>query len=111
MIKVSILYPHRPGARFDFDYYARQHMPRSIALLSAHSGFRTVSVERGIGGAEPGAAPAYTAGCFFTFDTVDSFLAAFMPNAAELQTDMPNYTDIAPQIQFNEILIESTAAR
>jgi uncharacterized protein (TIGR02118 family) len=109
MIKISILYPHRPGARFDFDYYTRQHMPRSIELLSAHSGFRAVSIERGIGGAAPGTAPAYTAACFFTFDTVDSFLAAFMPHAVELQTDMPNYTDIVPQIQFNEILIESKA--
>jgi hypothetical protein len=33
-----------------------------------------------------------------------------MPNAAELQTDMPNYTNIVPQIQFNDILIESNAA-
>jgi uncharacterized protein (TIGR02118 family) len=110
MIKVSILYPHKPGARFDFDDYIQRHMPRSIELLSAHSGFRAVSVERGVAGAEPGSPPAYTAACFFTFDTVDSFLAAFMPHAAELQTDMPNYTDIKAQIQFNEILIASEAA-
>jgi uncharacterized protein (TIGR02118 family) len=107
MVKISILYPHSPGARFDFDHYIQRHMPRSIELLSAHPGFRAVSVERGVGGAEPGSPPAYTAACFFTFDTVESFLAAFMPHAAELQADMPNYTDITAQIQFNEILIES----
>jgi hypothetical protein len=28
-----------------------------------------------------------------------------MPHAAELQGDMPNYTDIAPLIQINEVLI------
>ena len=107
MVKVSILYPNKPSARFDFDHYIKRHMPRSIELLSAHPGFRAVSVERGVGGTEPGSPPTYIAACFFTFDTVESFLAAFMPNAAELQTDMPNYTDIAPQIQFNEILIGS----
>ena len=110
MIKVSILYPHSAAARFDFDYYTRRHMPRSIELLSAQPGFRAVSVERGIGGAEPGSAPAYTAACFYTFDTVESFLAAFMPHASELQADIANYTDIGPQVQFNEILIGDLAA-
>ena len=109
MIKISILYPHNASARFDFDYYTQRHMPRSIELLSAHRGFRAVSVERGVGGAEPGSAPTYTAACFYTFDTVDSFLAAFMPHATELQADIANYTDIGPQIQFNEILINTQA--
>jgi len=109
MVKISILYPRNPSARFDFEYYIQRHMPRSIKLLSAHPGFISVSVERGVGGAEPGSPPAYTAACFYTFDTADSFLAAFMPHAAELQTDMPNYTDIVPHIQFNDILIESKA--
>jgi len=104
MIKISILYPHSASARFDFNYYTQRHMPRSIELLSAHPCFRAVSVERGVGGTEPGAPPAYTAACFYTFETVESFLAAFMPHAAELQADIANYTDIQPQIQFNEIL-------
>jgi len=107
MVKISILYPNSPGARFGFDYYIERHMPRAIELLSAHSGFRAVSVERGIGGTEPGSPPAYIATCVFTFDRVDSFLSAFMPDAAELQADIPNYTDIVPQIEFSEILIES----
>jgi uncharacterized protein (TIGR02118 family) len=110
VVKISILYPHDPSARFDFDYYTQRHMPRSIELLSVHPGFRAVSVERGVGGAEPGSTPVYTAACFFTFDSVDSFLAAFMPHAAELQADIPNYTSIGPQIQFNEILIGFPAA-
>jgi uncharacterized protein (TIGR02118 family) len=109
MIKVSILYPHSASAHFDFDYYIQRHMPRSIELLSAHPGFRAVSVERGVGGAEPGSAPSYTAACFYTFDTIESFLAAFMPHAAELQADITNYTDIVPQVQFNEILIGALA--
>lgn len=109
MTKISILYPHTPGARFDFGYYVQRHMPRSIALLSSHPGFRAVSVERGVGGAQPGSPPAYVAACFFSFDSAESFMAAFMPHAAELQGDMPNYTDITPQIQINEVLIASPA--
>ena len=110
MIKVSIIYPASPGGRFDFDYYISKHMPRSIELLSAHLGFRSVTVERGVGGTEPDSPPKYVAACFYTFDTVDSFMAAFMPHAKELQGDMPNYTDIPAEIQFNEILLQKLGA-
>ena len=103
MIKISILYPNT--GRFDMDYYLNKHMPRSIELLSKGKGYRGVSVERGLGGATPGYAPAYVAMCHFLFDTADDFMAAFLPHAAELQGDMPNYTDIETVIQVNEIAI------
>ena len=105
MIRISILYPNDKGSRFDVSYYVETHMPMSIKLLSAHPGFKGVSVERGIGGAVPGSEPAYVAMCHFSFSSVESFLDAFMPNAEVLQGDMPNYTDIEPVIQFNEVLI------
>jgi len=109
MVKISILYPDVAGGHFDFDYYLSTHMPRSIELLGAHPGFRGVSVERGIGGTEADSPPRYIAACFYTFDSIDAFVAAFMPNAAELQADMARYTDIPAEIQFNEILIEQSA--
>jgi uncharacterized protein (TIGR02118 family) len=105
MVKISILYPNEPGSRFDFRYYTEKHMPRSIELLEAHPGFRGVSVERGVGGAVPGSAPAYVAMCHFHFNSADEFLQVFMPNAPELQGDIPNYTDVQPVIQINEVLI------
>ena len=105
MIKISIMYPNDQGSRFDLRYYVETHMPRSIELLSAHPGFKGVSVEHGLGGAMPGTNAAYVAMCHFQFDSIESFRAAFMPHAAELQGDMPNYTDIEPVIQFNEVLI------
>lgn len=105
MVKISILYPASAGARFDLRYYVDTHMPLSIRLLGQHPGFRGVSVERGVGGAAPGSEPAFVAMCHFLFESAEAFMAAFMPNAATLQGDMPNYTNIAPVIQINEILI------
>lgn len=105
MVKISILYPNNQGSRFDVSYYVETHMPMSIKLLSAHPGFKGVSVERGLGGAAPGSEPTYIAMCHFLFTSVEDFLAAFTPNAPVLQGDMPNYTDIEPVIQFNEVLI------
>ena len=105
MVRISILYPNVKGSRFDFDYYVQGHMPRSIELLSAHPGFRGVSVERGLSGPAPGSDPAYSAICHYLFESTEAFMAAFTPHASELQGDMPNYTNISPVIQINEVLI------
>lgn len=106
-VKISIIYPNVEDARFDFEYYTESHMPRAIDLLSAHPGFKGVSVEQGIGGAEPNSAPAYIAMCHFEFTSVEAFLEAFLPNAEELQNDIQNYTNIKPVIQFNRVLISN----
>ena len=105
MVRISILYPRTDGSRFDVEYYTRRHMPRSIELLGRHSGYRGVVVEQGVAGAAPGSPPAYAAMCHFTFDSVESFMEAFLPHAAELQGDIPNYTDVQPVIQVNEVLV------
>jgi uncharacterized protein (TIGR02118 family) len=80
-------------------------MQLSIKLLSQHSEFRGVSVEKGISSAIPGKKPHFVALCHFRFDTIESFIEAFTPHAEELQGDIKNYTNIEPIIQFNETLI------
>ena len=105
MKKISILYPNEPSRSFNFEYYLQTHMPRAIQLLSAHHGYKGVSVERGIGSVVPNTAVPFIAMCHYLFDSVESFVEAFSANASELQGDIPNYTDIVPVIQFNEVLI------
>ena len=105
MVKICILYPNNKGSRFDLGYYIKIHMQMSIDMLSAHPGYRGVSVERGLSGAILGTEAAYVAMCQFLFDSAENFMAAFMPHAAVLQGDMPNYTDIEPVIQISEVLI------
>jgi uncharacterized protein (TIGR02118 family) len=105
MVRISFLYPNRKDARFDMDYYVGKHMPWSIALLSAHAGFKGVSVERGVGGVAPGLDPEYVAVCHFLFESLDDFMAAVTPNLAALQADMKNYTDLEPTFQVGEVLI------
>lgn len=105
MVRISILYPNSKSCRFDLDYYVDKHIPLAIKLLGVHPGFKGVSVERGIGGATPGSEAAYFVMCHYSFDSVENFMAAFAPHAAVLQGDIPNYTDVASVIQFNEILM------
>ncbi len=99
------MYLNGAGVRFDTAYYIEKHMPLAIARLSSHPGYRGVSAERGVGGGAPGSEPVYVAMCHFLFDTVENFMAAFGAHVAELQGDIPNYTDAVPVIQVSEVLI------
>ena len=101
MIKVSVLYPSKLGTRFDVDYYLTVHMPMAARLLGA--AVRDISIEIGIGGSTAGAPAPYAAIVGFTCNSVDAFMAAFMPVAGQLQGDIPNYSDIEPVIQISEI--------
>ena len=105
MIRISIVYPNQPGSRFDMAYYLDKHMPASIDRLGKGAGFKGVSVERGVAGAEPGSPPPYVALCHYLFETAEMFVKAFMPHAEFLQSDIANYTDIKPVIQFSEVAI------
>ena len=101
MIKVSILYPRKPGSRFDADYYTKAHMPLAQQLLA--SGVVATSVEIGVSGATPEQPPAFWAICGFTCVSAEAFSAAFLPHAATLQGDIPNYTDVEPIIQISQL--------
>ncbi len=105
MFNISSIYPKQDGYRFDFDYYLNKHMPLSIERLSSAKGFKGVSVECGVAIEEPKIESSYIAMCHYYFDSLEDFMAAFMPHAAELQADIANYTDIEPIIQINEVKI------
>jgi uncharacterized protein (TIGR02118 family) len=69
------------------------------------SAIKAVSVEIGRNGVTPSEPPPFAAICGFTCETLADFMAAFNPAAAELQGDIPNYTNIAPIIQVSDIRI------
>ncbi|MCD4498451.1 EthD family reductase [Chromobacterium vaccinii] len=103
MITVSVTYPQRAGARFDFDYYLRQHMPMVQQLLG-HA-LKGARVDRGLSGAEPGSAPDYVAQATLLCESTEAFQQAFGPVAARIMGDITNYTDIQPVIQYNEVAL------
>lgn len=101
MIKVSILYPNKPGSHFDMSYYLTTHMPVAMGLLG--KGLQKTEVDAGLQGTNPGEPPSFFAGCQLYFHSIDAFLKAWNPAAAELIADIPNYTDVTPMIQLNEV--------
>ncbi|MFC7521359.1 EthD family reductase [Xanthomonas populi] len=103
MIKVSVMYPYRDGARFDHAYYRDKHM----LLVSARMGAACLSytVDKGINGGEPGSTPPFI-GMFHIFcESVEAFGASFGPHAKEILSDIPSYTDLAPVMQISEVVV------
>jgi uncharacterized protein (TIGR02118 family) len=101
MIKVSVLYPNRPGTRFDIEYYCNRHMPLVRHLVGV--ALKGVNVEHGICGEQPGAPPPYVAMGHLLFDSVDAFQKSFGPHVQEIMADIPNYTNAEPNIQISEV--------
>lgn len=102
MIKVSVMYPNQPEARFDHDYYANTHMPLVKTKMGKACLYYTV--DRGLSGAG-GEDPAYIAMCHIFCDSVESFQSSFGPHAEAIMGDIPNYTDLAPIVQISEVVV------
>lgn len=101
MIRVSVLYPHRPGGRFDMDYYLKTHMPMVRQWLGA--ALKGVTVEQGISGMAPNSPPAYVTMCHLLFDSIDAHNDAIAPHQAALVADIANFTNIEPRFQFSDV--------
>lgn len=105
MIKVSVFYPDSAASRFDFDYYCNKHMTMVREKLG--DACRGIAVERGLSGEAAGSRPLYVAVAHLYFDSLDAFEKSFGPAANEIMSDVPNYTDISPALQFSEVLINA----
>lgn len=103
MIKVSVMYPNTPGARFDHEYYREKHMPMVKARMGDSCKYYTV--DKGVAGATPGSPAAYVGMCHIFCDSVDSFQAGFGPHASEIMGDIANYTDLTPVIQISLVMV------
>lgn len=103
MIRISIFYPHTPGAKFDMKYYTEKHLPMVKQRLSPAC--KSYGVDVGLGGGAPGSPPTYGTIGYLYFDSVEAFGQAFGPHAAEIQGDVANYTTIQPIVQISEVKI------
>ena len=102
MTCISVFYPNAPGKKFDHDYYARTHMPLVMKLLKS-SGLIRYEIDTGLAGGAPGSpAPFISTGRLY-FNTIEQFQAALATHGPEILSDIPNYTDIEPQIQVSQM--------
>jgi uncharacterized protein (TIGR02118 family) len=98
MQRVTVLYPNKDGASFDFDYYMKKHIPWVAGLVG-----KGIEVRRGISSVTGGPAP-FVCQATILVNSIDEFQGVFAKRGAEILADIPKYTNIEPFVQFDEIL-------
>jgi uncharacterized protein (TIGR02118 family) len=95
---MTILYPNKVDATFDFEYYMQKHVPLANGLLG-----HEFEVTRGMSSAQGGQPPFL---CIARMDigTAAEFMPVLMQHVEELANDIPKYTNVEPVILFEEVL-------
>lgn len=97
------MYPNEPGARFDIDYYISSHIPFIKEKMG--NSCQEITLDKGVSG-RPGTPPAYSVICNIFSPSMEEFLAGFGPVVAELDADVPNFTDLTATIQISDVVYE-----
>ena len=102
MIRVSVMYPNTPTAKFDWHYYLDKHMVMVHQMLDP-AGLVRAEVAKGIGSAQPGAPAPFVATCHMYFNSMED-MQRCMARGADMMADLPNFTDVQPQVQISEVV-------
>ena len=86
MIRVSVMYPNTPGARFNHDYYRDKHMPPVKARMG--ESWKYYTVDKGMAGGARGTPATYVAMCHIFCDRSRAFRPAL---ARTLRRSWPTY--------------------
>ena len=102
MLTVAVMYPAAAGATFDHDYYMASHIPL-VRRLWEPMGLQEVRVLRGAP-APAGAAPAGPTKALVSVTDPAAVTAAPGRHGKEIFSDIPNFTNGKPVMQFNEVV-------
>jgi uncharacterized protein (TIGR02118 family) len=101
MYRMTITYTGDADARFDFDYYCSKHMPMVADFYGDI--VEKWEVSKGMSDPMGGPAPYIAIGQFWLND-LGPMKAAMKEHGREIMADIPNYTDMQPVIQIEEVL-------
>jgi uncharacterized protein (TIGR02118 family) len=96
MYWATVLYPNKEGAKFDYDYYVHKHMAAKLFGPG-------IQVLKGV--ASPAGAPAFLCVGRIPAKSIEEFTAVMEKQGAPLLADIPNYANVEPVIQFDEVLL------
>ena len=101
MIRVTVSYPAKEGARFDHDYYRTKHRQLILDKLG-HHGLQAVDIDRCIADGM-GKAPPVLAAAHMIFDKLESFQHGMAAHGKEIMADVANYSDLRPSVVVSEM--------
>jgi uncharacterized protein (TIGR02118 family) len=96
MISVLIMYPRTDDSTFDMDYYTSTHMPMlAEALGEACQGWGASTVKAG----------KWAAMGWAMVDSQEAFDAAMAAHGAKIMGDVPNYTNVSPELIVGDVVV------
>ena len=98
---ITVLYPNPEGVRFDFDYYKKSHATLILRLYG--KSIARYELRRGESGPD-GGRPPYVATVNFWVADQQAFDEAQSRHAPALIADVPNFTNVQPTIQIEEVV-------
>jgi len=101
MIAITVLYPKTGTSTFDKKYYHETHVPL-VGRVWNTMGLKDVTILHGTPGPD-GSPPAFEVIAVLKFESMEAFGAAAAQHGAEVMGDIPNFTNVQPVLQFNEI--------
>ncbi|PKH66790.1 EthD family reductase [Flavobacterium sp. ALD4] len=102
MIKLTVLYPNTVGLKFDKEYYVTKHGQLLVDLLG--DAIISSDVNMGVAGGAPDTPAPYVVIANMVFESMESFEHSFGANAEKIMADLPNFTNVQPQVQISELL-------
>jgi uncharacterized protein (TIGR02118 family) len=90
VIKVSVMYPNSPGARFDHDYYRDKRLPLIKNRMGAALKYYTI--DKGLAGEALDAPAAYVGMCHC--DSIEAYQSSFSPYAQTVEATVPVPTGV-----------------
>lgn len=99
MIVVTVMYPAKPDAKFDLDYYLNKHMPL-VQDSWGKAGLQSYNILHGQPGPD-GSPPAFHLIANLNFATAEAFQGALAQSGAKVMGDVPNFTDLTPAVQIS----------
>ena len=95
MIRISVLYPK--GGKFNFEYYASNHMKLVHELLDPFGLIKT-EVDKGMADS-----PFMAVGHLY-FNSAEEMQKGLQAHDPTLAADLVNFSDVPPQFQVSEII-------
>ena len=98
---LSVYYPWQADAKFDFDYYRDKHLKMMSELYGKSVG--KMQVRKGLHKGD-GSSPAFVTALTVQILSMEAYEVASKEHVAKLIADVPNFTNIKPVAQVEEIV-------
>ena len=105
MIRLIALWPKTTDSHFDMDYYLSKHVPMTKAKFQSSGISVEGEVDEGLGTLTPGEPVPYAAIGYLLFETMEDLQKGLAAHAAEILADVPNFTNVQPQIQIGSVVL------